>query len=102
MSAVTDKLTSLGFTEDPEATAYFQMLADQFGMDKGGPYEVETSFVREGCYIVIEKNTGDEDLGGLQATVRYPSVAIIESPKGRVAFNPDDLGLLERLIDELG
>lgn len=102
MSALTDKIEALGFTEDADAAGYFEYLAADAGMDKGGPYVVEAAFVNDaGLFLVLERNTGDEDLGGLEATVKYPPVAILDGPKGRVSFNPDDLGLLERLVADL-
>lgn len=98
MTLLTDKLEQLGFSENAEAAAYFTNLADQAGMHKGGAYTQTHVYEKDGTFVVLEQNIGDEDLGGLEATVKYPPVVVIDGPAGRVACSPDDIALVERLL----
>ncbi len=98
MTLLTDKLESLGFSEDGAAASYFEQFAADAAMDKGGPYTQHHVYSDGETFVVVEQNVGDENLGGLEATVKYPSVIIIDGPRGRVACSPDDIALVERLI----
>lgn len=99
MTPLINKLTELGFSEDTSAQEYFASLAAESGMDKGGPYVQHHVYTDGETFVVIEQNVGDENLGGLEATVKYPPVVIIDGPTvGRVACSPDDVELMERLL----
>lgn len=99
MTLLTDKLTELGFEENADAAAYFEQLAAESGMDKGGPYTQSHVYNKGDTFVVVEQNRGDEDLGGMAATVTYPPVVIIDGPDGRIACSPDDIALVERLLN---
>jgi hypothetical protein len=101
MQALANKLDALGFTEDAAGKGYFEGLAADAGMHDNGPYVVHHVFTKGDVVVVIEQNTAPEDMGGMSAIVSHPACAIIESPKGRVAFNPDDVELAGNLVDEL-
>lgn len=102
MDALADKLIELGFTADAEAKGVAEANAVEHGMHENGPYVVHHVFTKGDVVVTIEQNTAPEDLGGMTAVVTHPPCAIIASPKGRVAFNPDDTDLAAALLDELG
>lgn len=102
MSDLNSLLVALGFAEDIAARERLQAAMDEAGTSEGAPHSVRGVFVKGNITVYVEQNAGNEDLGGLSAVVTYPATAVIESPKGRVAFSPSDLGLAEHLVAELG
>jgi len=99
--ALADTLVTLGFLEDDDAKNYFAGLASDAKMHDNGPYDVRQVFTKGDVVVLVEQNTAPEDMGGMSAVVSHPACAIIESPKGRVAFNPEDVELAENLVNEL-
>lgn len=98
---LAEKMMDAGFTRNEKAKKDLAAKNAKAGSDKGGPHTVQEVLTKGDVTIVVEQNVGSDDLGGLPATVTYPAVAIIEGPKGRVAFNPNDTALAERLAAEL-
>lgn len=101
MSTLSDKLTSLGFTADDKAKQAAIDNADAQELSHNGDYTVHDVFTKGDVVITVEQNQAPEDLGGLTAVVTHPPVAVIASPKGRVAFNPADVDLAEILVNDL-
>jgi hypothetical protein len=101
MSALTDKLEELGFTADKEALDTHEQNAAAFGMSDNGAYAVHGVHTKGDVIVHTEQNTAPEDLGGLSAIVTHPTVAVMVSPKGRVAFNPEHVEIVEHLVKEL-
>lgn len=101
MSALTDKLVELGFTEDKDAHKAQEQNAAALGMSDNGDYTVHHVLTKDDVIVHVEQNVAPEDLGGLTAVVTHPAVAVIASPKGRVAFNPEHTEIVEHLVNEL-
>jgi hypothetical protein len=101
MSALSDKLTSLGFTDDAKAKQAAEDNAQAQDLSANGEYIVEGVFTKDDVVVTVEQNQAPEDLGGLTAVVTHPPVAVIASPKGRIAFNPEDAELAETLVTQL-
>lgn len=99
--ALTTLLTGLGFSNDPADAAKLQADQHAKGANTGGTYTVSDCLKKGNVVIHVEKNQATEDVSGMTATVQHPAVAIIESPKGRAAFNPSDLELAKALVTEL-
>lgn len=100
--ALNETLEQLGFTRDENVRDQILVLSLEADLSHNGEYSVGDVFVRGECVVVVEQNQAPEDLGGMKAVVTHPPLAIIESPKGRVAFNPTDVKLAEVLVSELG
>lgn len=101
MSALSDKLIELGFKADKQAKQVAVDNADAQGMSANGSYDIHDVFIKGNTVVTVEQNQAPEDLGGLSAVVTHPAVAVIASPQGRVAFNPDNVELAEILVAEL-
>lgn len=99
--AVTDRLMDLGFIRSEQRQTEIEAANEAAGANSGGPLTVIDVLVQHNTVLVIEQNVGTDDFAGLSAQITYPAVAIIEGPKGRVAFNPSDTALAERLAVEL-
>lgn len=99
--ALSTLLTGEGFQNDPADAAKFQSEQHAKGANNGGTYTVTDCFKKGNVVIHVEQNQASEDVSGMTATVQHPAVAIIESPKGRCAFNPSDLVLAKALVAEL-
>lgn len=102
MQALADTLVDLGFTADTATKAYLEAVATDKKLSDSGPYVVQSVFTRNGVTVTIEQNTNPEDLGGgMSAVVTHPPCAIIDSAKGRVAFNPTNVDLAVTLLNDL-
>jgi hypothetical protein len=102
MQALADTLVDLGFTADDSTKNYLEHVAHDKKLTDSGPYVVQQVFSRAGVTVTIEQNTCPEDMGGgMTAVVSHPPCAIIDSPKGRVAFNPTDIDLAVTLLNDL-
>lgn len=102
MQALADTLVDLGFTADDVTKGYLERVAHDKKLSDSGPYVVNSVFTRNGVTVTIEQNTSPEDFGGgMSAVVTHPPCAIIDSPKGRVAFNPKDVDLAVALLNDL-
>lgn len=102
MQALADTLVDLGFSPDEATKSYLEQVAVDKDLSSKGPYVVQSVFSRNGVTVTIEQNTSPEDLGGgMSAVVTHPPCAIIDSPKGRVAFNPTDVDLAVALLNDL-
>lgn len=99
--ALADTLTALGFTADAQAKAVAEENAEAQGLSTNGDYTVHDVYTKGDVVVTVEQNQAPEDLGGLSALVTHPPVAVVASPKGRVAFNPADVDLAVRLVAEL-
>ena len=73
----------------------------QSEISRTGPYRLEYILQRGEVTVTIEQNTSKQLHGGLEATVTYPSVAVVEGPKGRVACDPENTELILQMADEL-
>jgi len=71
-------------------------------LSRGGEYRIDYALTRDKVTITVEQNTGAQSRGDLEMSIKYPPVAVVEGPGGRVACSPDNTGLLLRLADELG
>lgn len=101
MTTLADKLHELGFKADSKAKQAALAEAEAQGLSANGSYDVHAVYVKDGITVTVEQNQAPEDVGGLSAVITHPPVAIMESPKGRVAFNPQHLELVDTLIGEL-
>lgn len=100
--ALAETLLDLGFTRDEASKSAAEANAEANGMSSNGAYVVQDVFVRGEVVVTVEQNQAPEDFGGgMSAIVTHPPLAIIASPKGRVAFNPEDLELAANLANEL-
>lgn len=99
--ALADTLLGLGFSRDADSKRAAESNAEANGMSRNGPYTVQDVFVRGDVVITVEQNQSPEDFGGgMTAVITHPPLAIIASPKGRVAFNPQDVPLAQSLVDQ--
>lgn len=101
MTTLADKLSELGFKADSKAKQAALTDAEAQGLSVNGSYDVHAVYAKDGITVTVEQNQATEDIGGLSAVVTHPPVAVMESPKGRVAFNPNDVELVETLVGEL-
>lgn len=101
MADLATTLVGLGFTDDPTQAQADQAAAIEAGAGSGGEFSVNHVFTKNQIKVTVEQNSATEDVGGLSAVVTHPPVAVIESPNGRVAFNPSDVALAEVLIAQL-
>lgn len=102
MQALADTLADLGFAADDAAKGYLEGVATDLKLSDSGPYVVHSVFTRGDVTVTIEQNTNPEDMGGgMTAVVSHPPCAVIDSPKGRVAFNPNDVDLAVALLNDL-
>ena len=76
-------------------------LADS-GLAAGGEYRIDHVLKREDVTITVEQNIGSHVQGDVEMTIKYPPVAVVESPRGRVACSPGDTELLLALANDLG
>lgn len=103
MTAI-DTLKTLGFTEGD--TEDFQALSDDMGLSvNDNPHKVVSVLTKDGVTALIEKNTSDDDSGGLEVTQKHPAVLIMESAKGRVAISnhddPANAALIKAVLEDL-
>lgn len=102
MQALADTLVDLGFKPDAATKAYLTELAHGAKLSHNGTYTVHEVFTRGDVTVTVEQNVSPEDLGsGMSAVVTHPQCAIIDSPKGRVAFSPTDVDLAVTLLNDL-
>lgn len=100
---VVTALMDRGFVRNEELRTRLEADANAAGAGNGGKYTVlEAASLGDTVTLYVEQNIGSDDFGGLAAQVTYPAVAIIEGPGGRVAFDPANVALAERLATELG
>lgn len=101
MSDLATTLVGLGFVDDKAQAQSDEAAAIAEGAGNGGEFSVDNVFTKNNVKVTVQQNSATEDVGGLSAVVTHPPVAVVESPKGRVAFNPSDVALAEVLIAEL-
>lgn len=101
MADLLSVLTELGFSNDPSDAAALESEKHESGANTGGAYSVIACMKKGDVTVHVEQNQASEDIGGMSAVVTHPAVALIESPKGRCAFNPNDLELAKALVTEL-
>lgn len=94
----TTTMTELGFVIDESAAAVAQAAADSAGLSEGGTYRVQQVWRRLDVTVTVEQNQAPETVGGMQALITHPPVAVIDSPAGRYAFNPEDTELARNLL----
>lgn len=100
--ALADTLKRLGFIEDERGRAAAETNAETAGVNDNGTYTVQAVYVRDNIVVTVEQNQAPEQLGdGMTAVVTHPPLAVIASPKGRVAFNPADTELAGSLVEQL-
>lgn len=99
--ALNTLLTGLGFKNDPADAAKFQAEQHGKGANTGGTYTVTDCLIKGNVVVHVEQNQATEDVSGMTATVQHPAVAVITSPKGTCAFNPNDLVAAKALVAEL-
>lgn len=97
-----ETLATLGFAEDAQARQVAIDNAEAQGLGHNGAYTVVAVYTRGDAVLTVEQNNSPEDLGGLTAVIEHPPLAILQTPRTRVAFNPEDTELAERLLAELG
>lgn len=101
MDDLIQHLKEQGFEEDAAGRQAAQQNAEAQGMGANGEYTVLDVLTRGEVVVTIEQNQAPEDVGGLTAVVTHPPLAIVASPKGRVAANPEDVTLVAALVDQL-
>lgn len=99
--ALAETLTKLGFKADSKAKQVAVDNAEAQELSANGDYVVHDVFTKGDVVVTVEQNSSPEDLGGLTAQITHPPVAIAVSPKGRVAFNPEDLELAAAIVADL-
>lgn len=89
------------FVYDADAsTAQIESVVE-FDLNRGGDYQPQGCFRRGPATVTIERNTDTRDEGGMVVTTTYPSVAVVEGSRGRVACPAEDFALVLRMADEL-
>lgn len=101
MPRFDEALLSQGFTLDEASRSAAQQNADAQGMSVNGPYVVESVHVKGDVLVSVERNQSPEDLGGYTALVTHPALAVVTSPKGRIACNPNDVELVLSVVGDL-
>lgn len=94
-------LLAEGFVADETSRDAVQQNAEAQNMSLNGAYLVLNVYVRNDVLVTIEKNESPEDLGGYTAIIQHPALAIVTSPKGRVAVNPTDVDLVLSVVSDL-
>lgn len=102
MSDLIEVLTKLGFKQDPASKKAAEDIAVAQKLSASGAYTIQDVLVRDDVIVTIEQNHSPEDYGnGMTALVSHPALAVMVSPRGRVAFNPQDTALAVNLVNDL-
>jgi len=95
-------LANSGWDKNEIQLQQYQQQASNDGLSHNGAYVVLAVLTKGLVTIVFEQNTASENVGGLDAAVTHPAVAVISSPKGKVACNPTDAELIVNVAADLG
>lgn len=101
MTTLVESLKAVGFTDDQAGLQAAVQNAEAQGLSLNGRYEVHSVLTKGDVIVTVEQNEAPENIGGLDAVVTHPACAVVASPKGRVAFNPEDISLGLQLVAEL-
>jgi len=89
------------FVYDADASTAVVESIEELDLNRGGDYRPQGCFRKGPALVKIEQNTDSRDEGGMTITTTYPSVAVVEGPRGRVACAAGDFELVLRMVSEL-
>ena len=109
-----DALEAAGFTKTLTDEQWIDLNENQLpqqylredgaGLKPGSKGTVDYLLERKGVFLRTERNLQEQEQAGLQTTVRYPEIVILEAWEGRVrvACDASDTELILTLVDEIG
>jgi hypothetical protein len=89
------------FEYDADASTAHIESVEELELNRGGEYRPQGCYRSGLAMVKIEQNTDTRQEGGMSMATTYPSVAVVEGPKGRVACSADDFELVLRMVQEL-
>jgi len=95
-----EALTAQGFIDDAQAKQVAVDNAAAQGLSDNGEYTTHVVYTKGDVVVVVEQNEAPDEAGS-EVIIRHPAVAIITSPKGRVACNPKDVELVLAEVESL-